>query len=121
MAFEPRADVFNANYALLWEPLKSVQTRIEAAIILGQANALEELPQLVPAERAKFLSVLTQPPCNHDHREHIRQHATSTGIRTTAGGSNPYRVTEDFVRDTLKVSDALQLDEFRGTYNGRLQ
>ena len=108
-----QANYFNTQCCLIWEPYKNLQSRVEAAVLREDPASLEGISNLLRQNFVNFNSLLSPPPKSPQARDIVSKGDTE-GLKTSAKPSENIKVDADFVRDALKLSDVLDLDELRG-------
>ncbi|XP_003741378.1 nuclear pore complex protein Nup205 [Galendromus occidentalis] len=107
-----QASYFNTQCCLIWEPYKNLQSRVEAAVLREDPASLEGISNLLRQNFVNFNSLLSPPGKSPRHREIVSK-GDSEGFKTSARSTDNIKVDSEFVRDALKLSDVLDLDELR--------
>lgn len=83
---------------------------MERSLFKKRPDVYHELEVALKKFKPDLISLLKNPPKNTDHRDQIKR-APTTGLQL-AGHTEKQKLPEQFVQETLILSDILQLNEF---------
>ncbi|XP_039266585.2 nuclear pore complex protein Nup205-like [Styela clava] len=92
-----------------WAPFKELWSTVQE-IVLRKSGSIHHFKALLRRHRPDFLSLLKNPVKNAEHRTKV-QNAVNEGL-SLKGESSPQTFSQDFIDESLIVSDLFNLNEF---------